>query len=257
MYFEGVFTFPIYFMLDHSETSTKSKSEACHNFWQPLVKKIYACNADGIFPDKDGVCAAFVRLQKARPNIGFEISYKQEFWGYRECDKTQAICISKSFEGRGSISLIVNCDAEFLSIHFEYADIEEFNVPFRRSQCDLGATLDNLANFIDEFPSYCEQSSRIITEIEKEQKLEEIARITIRATVSHIMESSKYSWNLTEDESTFSLEVSINDEYSVEMDFNTQNYLERIPALQGILKQMETFVKEIPFPITIQLQEKS
>lgn len=127
----------------------------------------------------------------------------------------------------------------------------------RRSQCDLGATLDNLANFIEEFPSYCEQSSRIITEIEKEQKLEEIARDTIRATVSHIMESSKHSWNLTEDENTFSLEVSINDEYSVEMDFNTQNYLERIPALQSILKQTENFLKEIPFPITIQLQEKS
>ena len=244
-------------MQEQSPNFTKSKSDACHNFWQLLVKKIYACNTDGVFPNKDGAYAAFVCLQKTRPNIGFEISYKQESWGYRECDKTQAICISKSFEGRGSISLIVNCEAEFLSIHFEYADIVAFNVPFRRCQCDLGATLDNLANFIEEFPSYCEQSSRIITEIEKEQKLEEIARDTIRATVSHIMESSKYSWKLTKDENTFSLEVSINDEYSVEMDFNTQNYLERIPALQGILKQTENFLKEIPFPITIQLQEKS
>lgn len=233
------------------------KSEACLNFWQPLVNKIYACNTDGIFPNKDGVYAAFIRLQKERPNVGFEISYKQESRGYRERDETLAICISKSFGGRGSISLIVNCEAEFLSIHFEYADMESFNVPFRRSQCDLGATLDNLANFIEEFPSYFEQSSRIITEIEKEQKLEEIARDTIRATVSHIMESSKYSWNLYEFENTFSLEVSIIDEYTVEMDFNTQNYLERIPALQGILKQTENFLKEIPFPITIQLQEKS
>lgn len=244
-------------MHNHSENFTKSKSDTCLNFWHPLVKKIYACNTDGVFPDKDGVYAAFVRLQKVQPNVGFEITYKRESRGYRECDKTQAICISKSFEGRGSICLVVNCEAEFLSIHFEYADIEAFNVPFRRRQCNLGTTLDNLANFIEEIPSYCEQSSRIITEIEKEQKLEEIARDTIRATVSHIMESSKYSWNLTEGESTFSLEVSINDEYSVEMDFNTQNYLERIPALQSILKQTENFVKEIPFPITIQLQEKT
>lgn len=145
-------------MQNHSETSTKSKSDACHNFWQPLVKKIYASNTDGIFPDKNIVYAAFVRLQKARPNIGFEISYKQESWGYRERDETLAICISKSFGGRGSISLTVNCEAEFLSIHFEYADMESFNVPFRRSQCDLGATLNNLANFIEKFPIYCEQS---------------------------------------------------------------------------------------------------
>lgn len=88
-------------MHNHSENFAKTKSEACHNFWQPLVKKIYACNADGIFPDKDGVCAAFVNLQKALPKVGFEISYRQESRGYRECDKTQAICISKSFCGAG------------------------------------------------------------------------------------------------------------------------------------------------------------
>ena len=108
-------------MHNHSENLTKYKSEAYHNFWQPLVKNIYASNTDGIFPNKDGVYAAFVRLQKVWPNIGFEISYKQESRGYRKCDKTQAICISKSFEVQGSICLIVNCEAEFLSIHFEYA----------------------------------------------------------------------------------------------------------------------------------------
>ena len=91
-------------------------------------------------------------------------------------------------------------------------------------------------------------------EIEKEQKLNEIAQNTIRATISHIMESSRYSWNLAEDENTFSLEVSINDEYSVEMNLNTQNYLERIPALQGFLNQIENFLKEIPFPIEIKFQ---
>ncbi len=114
--------------------------------------------------------------------------------------------------------------------------------------------MKNLVKFVDEFPNYNERLSRIITEIEKEQKLEEIARDTIRATVSHIMESSKYSWNLTKDENTFSLEVSINDEYTVEMNFNTQNYLERIQDLQGSLKQTENFLKEISFPIEIKFQ---
>jgi hypothetical protein len=91
-------------MQEQTSKFTKSKFEACHNFWQPLVKKIYACNTNGIFPDKDCVFAAFVRLQKVRPNVGFEISYKQESRGYRERDKTQTICISKSFGGRGTIS---------------------------------------------------------------------------------------------------------------------------------------------------------
>ena len=91
-------------MQNNSENFVKFKSDACLNFWQPLVKKIYACNTDGIFPDKDGIFAAFVRLKKERPNVGFEISYKQESRGYRERDETLAICISKTFEGRSSIS---------------------------------------------------------------------------------------------------------------------------------------------------------
>ena len=136
-------------MHNHSENLTKYKSKACLNFWQPLVKKIYTCNTDEIFPDRDGVYATFIRLQKTRPDVGFEISYKQESRGYRERDKTQAVCISKSFEGRGSISLTVNCEAEFLSIHFEYADIEAFNVPilpnvhsYGRQLCGLGRVLE-------------------------------------------------------------------------------------------------------------------
>lgn len=92
-------------------------------------------------------------------------------------------------------------------------------------------------------------------EIEKEQKLKELAQNTIWATISHIMESTKYSWILVEDENTFSLEVSINDEYTVEMNFNTQNYLERIQDLQGILKQTESFLNEILFPIEIKFQQ--
>jgi hypothetical protein len=92
---------PFYSMQEQSPNFAKSKSEACLNFWQPLVKKIYAYNTDGIFPSKEDVCAAFIRLQKARLNVGFEISYKQESRGYRERDETLAICISKSFGGAG------------------------------------------------------------------------------------------------------------------------------------------------------------
>ena len=74
-------------------------------------------------------------------------------------------------------------------------------------------------------------------EIEKEQKLKELAQNTIWATISHIMESTKYSWILAEDENTFSLEVSINDEYTVEMDFNIQKLLRTNP---GFARHPET-----------------
>jgi hypothetical protein len=186
---------------------TKSKSDVCHNFWQPLVRKIYACNTDGIFPDKDGVYAAFVYLQKARPNYGFEISYKQESKGYRDCDKSQIICLRKSLGSAASIEFLVDCDAKYLSIRFSHIDAGKFNVPYERCWCNLEATLENLVKFVDEFPNYNEQSSRIITEIEKD--------------------------------------------YTIQMSFDIQNYLERIPALQNVLKQTENFLKEIPFPISI------
>lgn len=236
-------------MQDQSPNFTKSKS--CCNFWQPLVKKIYAQNADAIFTHKRDVLAALKRLQKAKPDYGFEISYKQESKGYRDCDKSQIICLSKSIDGVASIEFLVDCDAKYLSIRFSHIDAGSFNVPYERCLCNFEATLENLVKFVDEFPNYNEQSSRIIMEIEKEQKLKEIAQNTIRATISYIMNSTKYQWNLSEFENSFSLEVTFDKGCTIQMSFDIQNYLERISVLQNVLEQTENYIKEIPFPISI------
>ena len=200
---------------------------------------------------KRDVLAAFTRLQKAKSDYGFEISYKQGAKGYRDCDKSQIICLRKSLGCAVAIEFLVDCDAKYLSIHFSNIDAENFNVPYERCWCNLDATLENLVKLVDEFPNYNEQSSRIITEIEKEQKLKEIAQNTIRATVSHIMNSTKHQWKLFETENSFSLEVAFDKGYTIQMSFDIQNYLERISALQNVLKQTENFLKEIPFPISI------
>ncbi|SIN83252.1 hypothetical protein [Fibrobacter sp. UWB11] len=236
---------------------SKSKFEACCNFWQPLVKKIYAQNADVIFLHRRDVLAALKRLQKAKPDYGFEISYKQESKGYRDCDKSQVICLRKSLGGAASIEFLVDCDAKYLSIRFCHIDAGNFNVPYERCWCNLDATLENLVKFVDEFPNYNEQSSRIIMEIEKEQKLQEITQNTIRATVSNIMNSTKHQWKLFETENSFSLDVAFDKGYTIQMSFDIQNYLERIPALQNVLEQTENFLKEIPFPISIKALDKS
>ena len=239
------------------QSSKLTKSEACRDFWQPLVRKIYAPNADVIFLQRWDVLAAFTRLQKAKPGYGFEISYKQESKGYRDCDKSQVVCLRKSLGSAASIEFLVDCDAKYLSIRFSHIDAGNFNVPYERCWCNLEATLENLVKFVDEFPNNNEQLSRIIMEIEKEQKLKEIAQNTIRATISHIMNSTKHQWKLFESENSFLLEVAFDKGYTIQMSFGIQNYLERIPALQNVLKQTEIFLKEIPFPISIKALDKS
>ena len=189
------------------KSSKNSQSDACYNFWQPLVKKIYAQNADVFSLHKRDVLAAFKRLQKAKPGYGLEISYKQESKGYRDCDKSQIIYLRKSLGSAASIEFLVDCDAKYLSIRFCHIDAGNFNVPYERCWCNLDATLENLVKFVDEFPNYNEQLSRIIMEIEKD--------------------------------------------YTIQMSFDIQNYLERIPALQNVLEQTENFLKEIPFPTSI------
>jgi len=110
--------------------------------------------------------------------------------------------------GAASIEFLIDCDAKYLSIRFCHIDAGNFNVPYERCWCNLDATLENFVKFVDEFPNYNEQSSRIIMEIEKG--------------------------------------------YTIQMSFDIQNYLERISALQNVLKQTENFLKEIPFPISIE-----
>jgi hypothetical protein len=52
-------------MQEQSPKRTKSKSEACSNFWQSIVKKIYAQIADMNFLHKRDVLVAFTRLKKS------------------------------------------------------------------------------------------------------------------------------------------------------------------------------------------------
>ena len=78
MYFEEADSiFLIFVMQNPLQNRAKSKSEACLNFWQSIIKKIYAHNADVIFLHRRDAFAAFTRLQEARPDYGFEIFYKQ------------------------------------------------------------------------------------------------------------------------------------------------------------------------------------
>jgi hypothetical protein len=51
--------------------------------------------------------------------------------------------------------------------------------------------------------------------------------------------------------------MEIEKDYTIQMSFDIQNYLERIPALQNVLEQTEIFLKEIPFPIFIKALDKS
>ena len=51
--------------------------------------------------------------------------------------------------------------------------------------------------------------------------------------------------------------MEIEKDYTIQMSFDIQNYLERISALQNVLKQSENFLKEIPFPTSIKALDKS
>lgn len=51
--------------------------------------------------------------------------------------------------------------------------------------------------------------------------------------------------------------MEIEKDYTIQMSFDIQNYLEQIPALQNVLEQTENFLNEIPFPISIKALDKS
>ena len=69
------------------------------------------------------------------------ISYKQGSKGYRDCDKSQVICLCKSLDCAASIEFQVDCDAKYLSIRFCHIDAGNFNVPYERCLCNFEATL--------------------------------------------------------------------------------------------------------------------
>ncbi|MBQ5611258.1 MAG: hypothetical protein IIU83_06675 [Fibrobacteraceae bacterium] len=121
--------------------------------------------------------------------------------------------------------------------------------------CDGLQTMKNLDEFIEKFPERLEVFEKQFLEIEKKQKLLEVRKRSIQATVEQVLSATSYTWNLLDKSKGFDLIVHIGSQNAVKVGLDGRNFMKRMRLLQETLMQVETFLDSLKIPVEILMKK--
>ena len=129
------------------------------------------------------------------------------------------------------------------------------SVLVQSSTCDLQQTMKNFEAFIDNYPAHLAGLEQEKIEFEKRLKIEKMAKLSIKTGVSQIMSPLGYEWDLVDKGDYFTLRVGLGKKKMVEMTLNAKNFTKRVPAIPENLKNIETLLKKLTFPVEISMNK--
>ena len=231
------------------KSKERSFDQFARKYWEKLVNGILVPGERGCVPSEGEVLSVYNELKESQPECECIIVRTGKGSGefFQQGDKIAGIRIVRQLGLVGSIEF---CLSGNFHVRLE---IEGF-MPFFRTEanCDLTQTISNFENFIDNFPRYMEVLERKKLEFEKNNKLEEMAKSGIQATVSQLLTPMGYRWDLVERERDFLLKIGRRGT-RIEFTLNRKNFTTRVAELPDALGQIEALSKNMTFPMNIEI----
>jgi len=232
--------------------SSLSTNSLVSNYWGRLVNRILVRGQSINSLSEGEILCAFNELKNRRPEHRYSVKAVGEKQGamFQQGDKIQEIRIAKSLDAMVSVELLVNFQATVRLSVKDYSSIS-YSLP----TIDLQNTLENLERFVDEFPKNFERFEKALVENEKNAKIVAMAKVSIKAAIEQLFASTHYEWELVESGKFYSLRVGMG-ENVVSMTLNDKNFARRIPVLLDALRQVESLVDSLSFPMDIAMGKK-
>ena len=231
------------------KSKERSFDQFARKYWEKLVNGILVPGERGCVPSEGVVLSVYNELKERHPECECIIVRTGKGSGefFQQGDKIAGIRIVRQLDSVGTIEFRLSTD-----FHVRL-EIEGF-MPFFRTEacCDLSQTISNFENFIDNFPRYMEGLERKKLEFEKNNKLEEMAKSGIQATVSQLLTPMGYRWDLVERERDFLLKIGGRGT-RIEFTLNRRNFAKRLAELPDVLGQIEALSKNMTFPMNIEI----
>lgn len=233
------------------KSKERSFDQFARRYWEKFVNGILVPGERGCVPSEGEALSVYNELKERHPECECIILRTGKGSGefFQQGDKIAGIRIVRQLGSVGSI--------EFrLSGNFHVRlEIEGF-MPFFRTEacCDLSLTISNFENFIDNFPRYMEGLERKKLEFEKNNKLEEMAKSGIQATVSQLLTPMGYRWDLVERGRDYLLKVGGHGTW-IEFTLNRKNFTTRVAELPDVLSQIEILTKKLTFSMNIEIKK--
>ena len=90
-----------------------------------------------------------------------------------------------------------------------------------------------------------------LLEIEKEKKLKEVARQSIKSAVETQMTGTGYKWNLREEEDRCVLRIKMKHKRMIEVTLGYKSFIDKVPEMLEAIRQAENLLATIPYPVDI------
>lgn len=232
--------------------SSLSSNSLVSNFWGRLVNRILVRGQSVNSLSEGEILCAFNELKSRRPEHRYSVKAvgENQKTMFQQGDKIQEIRIAKSLNAMVSVELLVNFQT---TVRLSIKDFTSISCSL--PTIDLQNTLENLERFVDDFPKNFVRFENALVENEKKAKIVAMAKVSIKTAVEHLLASTHYEWELIESGKFYSLRVGMG-ENVVSMTLNDKNFARRIPVLLDALRQVESLVESLPFPMDIAMGKK-
>jgi len=226
-------------------------------FLEKKVGKILVPGPRGTFPSEGEFLCAFNELKSQKTERKYSISTfpKRQGNQLQQGDKITEIKFRKQLDTNHSIELIINFQAT-LRMTLDGSKPHSYSFSYSAPSINLQETLKNLDEFVEQFPQLLKEIEAEKTEQAKKAKLMEMTNLSIRTTVSQILSSTPYHWDLIEKGDHYSLRIAMDFKKFFEFTLNSRNASKRLSQLPGIITQIENLFHTLPFPIDITMSKQ-
>ena len=231
-------------------TKEESLKKLVQKFWEKRVLNILATGTRGNSPSEGELLSAYNDMKCRHPECNCIIlrAKKSSSEYFLPGDKIGGIRIVENFgTANSSIEIALTSSTYYLQFNFDGMSSILQKVDF----CDLPQTIKNFEKFIEKFPFYLDELETKRLQLGKKAKLEEMTKNSIKAGVSQVLSIKGYRWNLVDKDRQQLLQIAIGNGNSVEIMLNSKNFVKRISALSEELRQIEEFLKTLPFSANI------
>ena len=233
--------------------------QIAYNYWEKIVGEILVPAEPGSYPSEGEILGAYNELTTRHPECRCKI-LKTEIPGQSKTSSGELFQRGDRITGIWIIRLLESTDVvlEFFMSASLYVCLKRKGLPsvlVQSSTCDLQQTMKNFEAFIDNYPAHLAGLEQEKIEFEKRLKIEKMAKLSIKTGVSQIMSPLGYEWDLVDKGDYFTLRVGLGKKKMVEMTLNAKNFTKRVPAIPENLKNIETLLKKLTFPVEISMNK--
>ena len=230
------------------------------NYWEKIVGEILVPAEPGSYPSEGEILSAYNEMTTRHPECKCNILKAGKF-GKSKTNSGDLFQRGDRITGIWIIQLLESTDVVleyFMSSSDLYVCFKRKGLPsvlVQSSTCDLQQTMKKFEAFIDNYPAHLAGLEQEKIEFEKRLKIEKMAKLSIKTGVSQIMSPLGYEWDLVDKGDYFALRIGLGKKKTVEMTLNAKNFTKRVPAIPENLKNIETLLKNLTFPVEISMNK--